>query len=95
MGGGQKVAKQGNAIAKASLEEQKRQYAEQQAEKKAKKEAAMSNAAGARNSANMAYSNTFSASTDVTGGRAGNYSLLTTDIGTLLSGDTKKNDKLG
>ena len=94
MGGSAKIAKQGNAIARASLEEQKRQYAEQQAEKQAKKEAAMSNAAGARTSANMAYSNNFAQSTDFTTGQAGNYSLLTAGgtpsiIDSMLGGTNK------
>ena len=100
MGGSSSVAKQGNAIAEASLAEQRRQYAEQQAKEKAKKEAAKSNAFGARRSANMAYSNNFTQSTDFTTGQGGTYSLLTAGgtpsvIGTLLSGDQQMNTTLG
>ena len=100
MGGSQNVAKQGNAIAEASLAEQKRQYAETQAKEKAKKEAARSNAFGSRQSANMAYSNNFNQATDFTTGQGGTYSLLTAGgtpsvIGTMLGGDNQLNTKLG
>ena len=88
MGGG--AAKKANSIAKASLNEQKRQYAEQEAEKKRKKEEAMANASGSRLSSNMAYSNNYSQATDFTTNQAGQgYNILTaggTDsvIGSLL-----------
>ena len=101
MGGSQKVAKQGNAIAQASLKEQKRQYEEQQAKERAKKEAAQSNALGSRKSANMAYSNNFNQSTDFTTGSDGTgYSLLTAGgtpsvIGTMLSGNDQYSNTLG
>lgn len=86
---GTNYAAQANDIAKASLNESQRQYSEQQAEKNAQKAAAKSNAAGNLQSANMAYANTYSTSTDFTSGRPGAFSLLTaggTDsiIGTLL-----------
>lgn len=93
MGGGTKVAKQGNAIAQASLDEQKRQYAEQEAEKKRKKDAAQGNALGVRQGANASYSNNFTPSTDYTGGR-GRYSLLASTE-SILGGNTKLNNKLG
>ena len=101
MGGSQKLAKQGNAIAEASLQEQQRQYAEQQAKERVKKEAARSNALGSRKSANMAYSNNFNQSTDFTTGTDGTgYSLLTAGgtpsiIGTMLSGDDQYSKTLG
>lgn len=101
MGGSNKVAKHGNAIAEASLREQQRQYAEQQAKERAKKEAAKSNALGSRRSANMAYSNNFSQATDFTTGSDGTgYSLLTAGgtpsvIGTMLSGDNQYSNTLG
>ena len=102
MGGSQKQAKVGNAIAQASLNEQKRQYEEQKAKEKAKKDAAQSNASGSRRSANMAYSNNFNQATDfTTRGDGTGYSLLTAGgtpsiIGTMLGGaEQNKNTTLG
>lgn len=76
MGGS--AAKSGNAIARASLEESRRQYREQQAEKERDKAIAKANATGSRVSANMAYANNFFQTTDYTSGVDGtNYGLLT------------------
>lgn len=98
--GGSSTAKQGNDIAIASLQESKRQYNEQRAREDAQKEKAKSNAVGSRRSANMAYSNTFSQSTDFTTGQNGTFSLLTAGgtpsvISSMLGGDSQLNNKLG
>lgn len=99
MGGG--AAKQGNAIAQASLDESRRQYEEQEAEKAANKARAKANAFGSRTSANMAYSNNFVQPTDFTTGNNGSYSLLTAAgtesvIGSLLGGlNQGQNNTLG
>ena len=101
MGGSQKIAKQGNAIAMMQLAEQQRQYNEQKAKEEAKKDAAKSNALGSRQSANMAYSNNFNQATDFTTGSDGTgYSLLTAGgtpsvIGTMLSGNDQYSSTLG
>ena len=100
MGGSAKQAKMANQIAMMQLSEQQRQYNEQKAKEKAKKDAAQSNAAGSRQSANMAYSNNFNQATDFTTGHDGTgYSLLTAGgspsvIGTLLGGG-QQNTTLG
>ena len=100
--GGSSPAKESNKIAQASLNESKRQYEEQKAKEAAQKAAAMSNAAGSRQSANMTYSNNFSGSTNMTGGNQGNYSLLTTTaagtesvIGTLMNNLQQQSTTLG
>lgn len=102
MGGSQKTAKKGNAIAAASLAEQKRQYNEQKERENSKKAAAKSNALGVRKSANRAYANTFNQATDFGVGLDGGYSLLTAGgtpsaINNLLSDDNLRNsnDTLG
>lgn len=69
-------AAEGNAIARASLDESRRQYNEQQAEKKRKEEAAKANALSLKNSGAAAYGNNDFASTNITGGQAPSYSLL-------------------
>lgn len=99
MGGG--AAKKANTLAQASLNEQKRQYEEQEAEKKRKKETAMANATGSRMSGNMAYSNNYAKSTDFTTGAGGQgYTVLTaggTDsvIGSLLGVSSGMSNTLG
>lgn len=99
MGGG--AAKKANALAQASLNESKRQYEEQQAEKAKKKQAAMANASSGRQSANMAYSNNYSQSTDFTTNNAGQgYSLMTAGgtepiIGSLLGAGMGTSNTLG
>lgn len=75
---GSNVAQQGNDIARASLNESKRQFNEQQMEKERSKASARANAVGGRRSANMAYSNNFFQSTDFTTGLDGHaYNILT------------------
>jgi len=103
MGGSQKVAQQGNAIAQASLNESKRQYNEQKAKEDKKKATAQANAVGSRTSANRAYANNFNQATDFTTGRDGvGYSLLTAGgtpsvISTMLGGgeEATQNTTLG
>lgn len=93
-------AKKANDIAKASLEESRRQYNAQQAEKKRKEAAAKANAFAVRRGGNEAYGNTEAINTDLTlGGAGGNYSLLnmagtTPVMNDLLSG-LGNNTKLG
>lgn len=99
MGGSSNAAQQGNYIAQASLNEQRRQYNEQKAKENSKKEVARANATGVRQSANKAYSNTASQATDFTSGENGYYSLFTAGgtpsvLNTMLSGD-QENNKLG
>lgn len=93
MGGASNSAKRGNAIAAASLKEQRKQYNEQKKREQEKQAAARSNALGVRNSANKSYSNTFNQSTDYNVGLDGSYSLLT--AGDILSGSDDKNKTLG
>lgn len=94
-------AKQGNAIAQASLNESKRQYAEQQAKEKKQKETAMANATGSRISGNMAYANNYAQSTDYTTGAGGQgYNVLTAGgtesvIGSLLGVSSGMSNTLG
>ena len=101
MGGSQKTAKQGNAIAAASLKEQKRQYSEQKAKEKKKEEAAQSNAMNVRTSANRAYSNSLHQSTDFSVNPEGSYNVLTAGgtpslINTMLSDNNLyRQDTLG
>lgn len=100
MGGASNSAKRGNAIAEASLKEQKRQYNEQRKREKEKQAAAKSNALGVRTSANRSYANTFNQSTDYGVGLDGGYSLLTAGgtpsvIGDMLSGTNNKENTLG
>lgn len=85
-------AKKSNAIAEASLNESKRQYEEQKRKEELQKQTAMANAAGARQSSNMAYSNNYAQATDFTTGQGGQgFSLMTAGgtesiIGSLLGG---------
>jgi len=100
MGGASSSAKRGNAIAEASLKEQKRQYNEQRKRDQEKQASAKSNALGARTSANRSYANTFNQSTDYSVGLDGSYSLLTAGgtpsvIGDMLSGSDNKTNTLG
>lgn len=94
-------AKQGNAIAQASLNESKRQYEEQQAKEKKQKETAMANATGSRISGNMAYANNYAQSTDYTTGASGQgYNVLTAGgtesvIGSLLGVSSGMSNTLG
>lgn len=90
--GGSSTAQQGNEIAMASLNESKRQYNEQKAKEAAQKNKAQSNAVGSRRSANMAYSNNYSQTTDFTTGQDGGTPSI---LGSLLSGDSQLNNKLG
>lgn len=98
---GSNPAKKSNDIAKASLNESKRQYEEQQAKEKKQKEVAMANAAGTRMSGNMAYANNYAQSTDFTTGAGGQgYSIMTaggTDpiIGSLLGTGMGTSNTLG
>lgn len=85
-------AEQANNIAQASLDESKRQYAEQQQKERDQKARAKANAVGNRVSGNMAYSNNFQTATDFTTGHQGGFSLLTAGgtesiIGSLLGTD--------
>ena len=85
-------AKKSNDIAQASLNESKRQYEEQKRKEELQKQTARANAAGARQSSNMAYSNNYAQSTDFTTGQDGQgFSLMTAGgtesiIGSLLGG---------
>lgn len=94
-------AKQGNAIAQASLNESKRQYEEQQAKERKQKETAMANATGSRISGNMAYANNYAQSTDYTTGAGGQgYNVLTAGgtesvIGSLLGVSSGMSNTLG
>lgn len=66
----------GNRISQASLEENRRQYNEQQREKDAKKARDKANATANRQGKVFAYEFNQPEGTNVTGGREGNYSLL-------------------
>jgi len=90
---GSNTAEQANNIAQASLNESKRQYAEQKATEDAQKARAKANAYGVLTSGSQAYSNQFAQSTDFTTGTNGSYSLLTAGgtqsvIGSLLGGQS-------
>lgn len=88
-GGGNKQAAQSVKIAQAQYD----LALAQENKRKAEEAAAKANAGSSRLSANMAYANDFSGSTNVSGGNQGNYSLLTSTaagspsvIGTLYQG---------
>jgi len=85
-------AKQGNAIAEASLAESRRQYAEQKAEKERTKANAKANAAAMQISGTQAYANTLQDNNNFNAG-LNNFSLINTSAGTasvlntLIGGD--------
>lgn len=80
--GGNDAASTGNAIAQASLDESRRQYREQKAKEEAQKARAKANATSVRTSADIAYSNQLQQSTNISAVDQGNYSLISTAVGT-------------
>ena len=94
-------AKQGNAIAQASLNESKRQYDEQKRKEQRQKEVAKANATGSRTSGNMAYSNNYTRPTDFSLNANGTgYNIMTAGgtesvIGSLLGTGMGTSDTLG
>lgn len=93
------TAKEGNDLSRASLEESRRQFNQQQAEKKRKEETAKANAFSVRRGGNAAYGSTEQTNTDFTSGMGGQYSLLNMAgtppvMNDLLSG-LGNNTKLG
>ena len=76
--------KKSEAIAQASLAEQKKQYNEQLAKEKKEKATAKANAAASRMSANRAYANTMTSSLDYGVGLSGGYSLLNNEKNSTL-----------